>query len=625
LFVTFHDLNGDRDVIYTDESAGAPVATPTLGTPLYSHRLLEAEDIKINANTVWHSGNLNLSTIPFAASVITTSADASINGLTVGRGGGNINTNVAFGLTALSLNTVNGGNVAIGVEALMKSTVGSLTAVGGYALKNNTTGTGNVAVGYATLLTNTTGYYNTAVGYDALRLNTTGANNTALGHKALYTNQTGVNNVAIGSYAMENSTGNNAGVAIGMEALRFNTTGGVLTAVGNWALTNNTTGNYNTAIGYQASQANTTAIQNTSLGYAALKDNVAGGYNVAIGSGALISSTGVSNSTAVGFEALRVDTGGNNVAMGWRAAYSNTTGSVNTYLGGQVAYDATTGQRNTFVGYNTGRGVTTGSYNTIIGANVTGLSPTLNQTIILADGAGNIRFKSDTTATDITNNVILSTTGTYYRAFNEDSRRVKFATWYGSDTDQAGFGQMYVESFIASINVSAARRIGFYLNTPTGGTSGVLATGGELYLKTDRAEFARNLEVAQATTTGQITIAKDTAWGDPVLRKVVGSTNYLGLGFSNGTSATTNVLDAVVITRLGNVGINTTTPTSKLTVKGTGTTSATKSVSVENSSGTEVFSVKDNGETKADGGIVVGNFKMEFNSITNSLEFNFIA
>jgi len=47
---------------------------------------------------------------------------------------------------------------------------------------------------------------------------------------------------------------------------------------------------------------------------------------------------------------------------------------------------------------------------------------------------------------------------------------------------------------------------------------------------------------------------------------------------------------------VGNLGIGTTTPTAKLNVKGSGATSATTSLLVENSVGTDLFTVKDDGD-----------------------------
>jgi hypothetical protein len=74
---------------------------------------------------------------------------------------------------------------------------------------------------------------------------------------------------------------------------------------------------------------------------------------------------------------------------------ANSTGTSNSALGDTSGYDITTGTANTIIGYNTGRGITTGSYNTILGANVTGLSATIANNIIIADGQGNRRINVD--------------------------------------------------------------------------------------------------------------------------------------------------------------------------------------------------------------------------------------
>ncbi|WP_228377957.1 DUF7151 family protein, partial [Chryseobacterium luteum] len=55
----------------------------------------------------------------------------------------------------------------------------------------------------------------------------------------------------------------------------------------------------------------------------------------------------------------------------------------------------------------------------------------------------------------------------------------------------------------------------------------------------------------------------------------------------------------------GNVGINTTTPTATLNVKGKGNTTATQSLKVENSDGTNLLTINDNGTVS---GSAVSNF-----------------
>jgi len=79
--------------------------------------------------------------------VITATADAVVNGLTVGRGAGNILTNVAIGENALLNNTTGNFNNAGGHDALLFNTTGSNNNASGVnALRNNTTGSGNTAI-----------------------------------------------------------------------------------------------------------------------------------------------------------------------------------------------------------------------------------------------------------------------------------------------------------------------------------------------------------------------------------------------------------------------------------------------------------------------------------------------
>jgi len=130
---------------------------------------------------------------------ITTSADATIHGATVGTGSGSITSNTAVGTGALSANTTGSYN----------------TANGQGALQVNTTGYSNTANGQAALNANTTGYTNAAVGQAALYSNTTGNNNTAAGNSALFSNATGNNNTATGQSAGSNTSTNTNSTFVG--------------------------------------------------------------------------------------------------------------------------------------------------------------------------------------------------------------------------------------------------------------------------------------------------------------------------------------------------------------------------------------------------------------------------
>jgi hypothetical protein len=143
----------------------------------------------------------------FAA--LTVTGDATIDGVTVGQGGGNVATNTAVGAGALA-NASNTGanNAAFGSNVLSVNTSGNVNAGFGInSLAANTTGSNNAGFGVASLSANTTGNFNVACGQAALQNNTTASNNTAVGYQAGYTNTTGAGSTYIGRQAGLLSTG----------------------------------------------------------------------------------------------------------------------------------------------------------------------------------------------------------------------------------------------------------------------------------------------------------------------------------------------------------------------------------------------------------------------------------
>jgi hypothetical protein len=130
------------------------------------------------------SGNVGIGTTS-PTKKLEVSDEAKIDGLTIGQGGGNFDTNSVFGLGILVNNTTGIHNNAIGAYALNANTAGSFNnAIGSAALNANTTGNRNTAYGHEALLENGDGSNNTASGYKALRGNTTGQQNTAFGADA---------------------------------------------------------------------------------------------------------------------------------------------------------------------------------------------------------------------------------------------------------------------------------------------------------------------------------------------------------------------------------------------------------------------------------------------------------
>jgi len=214
---------------------------------------LNSTGVASNGALVLQSNGTTTAVTISTGQVATLAKDAVVNGLTVGRGAGDVSTNTAVGKSALASNTTGVENTAFGVDALNINSTGNYNvALGLGANKLNTTGSNNTSVGYLALLQNTTASNNTAVGYQSVYSNTTGDNNVGIGWKALYANTTGLSNSAVG-----------------LNALLSNTTGGS-----------------NVAMGQQALQANTTGGENTSLGYQAGYSIVTGAYFTCIGSGA---------------------------------------------------------------------------------------------------------------------------------------------------------------------------------------------------------------------------------------------------------------------------------------------------------------------------------------------------
>lgn len=198
---------------------------------------------------------------------------------------------------------------------------------------------------------------NTVLGNGALAANTTGNFNVAIGTSALSTSTTQGQNVAIGRWAMQSAT-NSQSVAIGTNAMFSAGSGTLNVAVGQDALRTSSAGARNTSIG-------------ASSGY-----NTSGSFNVALGNEALYLNTSGANQVALGFRSLYSATGGNNIGIGFNGGYDITTGTYNTIIGTGAA----------------GNGITTGSFNTIIGSQVTGLSSSLANHTIIADGQGNMRL-----------------------------------------------------------------------------------------------------------------------------------------------------------------------------------------------------------------------------------------
>ena len=224
------------------------------GMSLASIILTQAGTTKLNPNGTWTVSDANTSTVSLltvtggsgtsgrintndlSTNFLNATKESTFNGVTIGRGNGELQYNTAIGLAVLDSGS---------------STGNAVTGVGSYALQNNTSG----------------------------------GSNTAVGHAAMQYNTSGNNNTASGIYALRNNTGGSENTATGAYSLNANINGNFNTAIGNSSLISNQTGQYNTAIGYQSSGQNQGS-SNTTLGVNSLFYKTSGDLNVAIGNNA---------------------------------------------------------------------------------------------------------------------------------------------------------------------------------------------------------------------------------------------------------------------------------------------------------------------------------------------------
>jgi hypothetical protein len=280
---------------------------------------------------------------------VVSTTDATLNGLTVGKGGGATSTNTAVGSSALNATNTIGNCTAFGYQALTLTTGKQNTAVGSGAGASMTSGEGLAAFGWNAANLNTADSV-TAIGHNCLGANTTGANNVGVGNAALTANTTGASNVAVGRQALVSNTTASNNTAVGYQAGYYQT------------------GDNNSWFGIQAGigGSGSSGTLNTGIGRYAMYSLTSGGSNSALGSGAMSSITTGSGNVAIGRDAGAVlTTGSYNILIGYQTASSGKTGGVDCiYIGRTITANNTNANGELVINTNgnnvTGKGDGTG-------------------------------------------------------------------------------------------------------------------------------------------------------------------------------------------------------------------------------------------------------------------------
>jgi hypothetical protein len=529
--------------------------------------------------------------------------DLIVNTLTIGKGGGNIISNTAFGQNSLYSNTVGATNTSIGYASMYSNitgvdntSVGSLslfnnfggirnTSLGAYSLYSNIEGSSNVSVGWGSMYWNNEGNYNTSIGVYSLNLNEFGEGNVSIGYRSLVDNVTGSYNVSIGYESMSTNT-------VAIENI----------SLGSYSLNSLSIGDRNVSIGADSSNYLTLGYYNIGIGYRSLFNLTEGDQNIAIGSNTTLFNDLDSNSIVIGHNAVGI--GSNTIVFG-------NTSITKTILRANVGIGTT---NPTFILHVVGSDVSINTLKIGLGGGQVSSNISIGTTSIGESGAGNtgdyllgigfraLRFNTTGRANVVYGNEGMSsnTVGSYNTAL---SIQALLRNTTGNNNTAVG-----VFSNIWNTTGSNNITIGYASGNSINGTFGLISGDYNIFLGVENyagittgsynviignrvvglsSSTANNIVIAD----GQGNIRFRDNGVDTILSRLAGigtrmvvanaagelSTQAIGSGSVTGSGTTNYVPKWTSSSDIGNslifddgtnVGIGTTTPSRKLDVNG---------------------------------------------------------
>jgi len=453
--------------------------------------------------TAINAGNISTGTIadgrlPTTQVGKTFSSDITANSHKVGRGGGNIATNLAV---AGGQNISNGtDNSVFGVGAMAGIVTGSNnTAVGNTSLASLTSATHNTAVGNDSQSQRTsTGNFNTSVGAQSMANSTSGSSNSGFGYQALEL-ANGNNNVAVGALAGDTlTTGSNniivgynaqpSAVGVSNEITLGTATHNSLRIPGVNLTVSTTQLSFTGTTGFNGIGTNLTALNASNLTSGNIPNARITVSNVTQHQ-ASITGTGALNSGSIttGFGSINIGadnlTATGTVSLGATSFNeSNVTGIVNLYVNNQII---STGDTNTYIQFHAA-----------------------DQWRVVTGGVE--RLEVNNTRVFIANNLVVSgangvsgigTNLTALNANNLSSGTVANARITGTYSNLTGTGALNsgsITSGFGNINIGTS--------TFTGNGSGLTSVNANVLDGIDSASFVRS--DANDTVTGLITTSR---------------------------------------------------------------------------------------------------------------------
>ena len=232
--------------------------------------------------------------------------------------------NVGIGTTSPSQKLHVVGDTKIEGVVIVNSANSSLY-IGGSTTGQSSTSTGdrNVVIGPSAFRSNTSARYNTAVGHAAMQDTTTGNYNSVLGNQAMKDNIDGGYNVAVGNQTMAFTTSSSNNTAVGYRAL-YQAQSNSNTGIGQGAfnsLQSSTSSNSNTGIGQGVLNKITSGQRNVGVGVNAGQKYGGGNNNVVtandsvfIGANSDAGGDNQTNQIVIGYNAIGL--GSNTVVLG---------------------------------------------------------------------------------------------------------------------------------------------------------------------------------------------------------------------------------------------------------------------------------------------------------------------